>query len=105
MGWLSPLKKNWLPRTVRSKGAVSPDTLAIASRIPVITPLRAVLSTTLIVALHLRIPSAIAASRIELGTILIDSSVVRVIIGNIMIARATAPAMVENPLIARTIIE
>jgi hypothetical protein len=59
------------------------------------TPLRAVLKTTLREALQRLIPRAIAASRIVLGTILIDSSVVLVTIGSMMMDRATAPAIAE----------
>ena len=95
MGWVQLEKKKLLPKTVRISGAVSPDILAIESRIPVMTPLLAVVSTTLIVARQRLIPKAIAASRIEFGTVLIDSSVVRVTIGRVIIDRAAAPARGE----------
>src|SRR6266571_1209421 len=76
-------------------GLVPPEIRAIDRRTPVITPLFAVLSTTLMVDLHRLIPSAIAASRIELGTVLMDSSVVLVTIGTMMIESAAAPATGE----------
>ena len=80
---------------VRSNGAVSPEILAIDRRTPVITPLRAVLSTTLIVVLQRLIPRAMAASRIEFGTVLMDSSVVLATIGSVIMERAMAPAIGE----------
>ena len=80
---------------VSINGAVSPEILAIDRRIPVMMPLLAVLITTLMVVLHRLIPRAIAASRSELGTVLIDSSVVLVTMGKVITDRATAPATGE----------
>jgi hypothetical protein len=99
---LRPEKKYWLPRMVKTSGALSPATLAIASNIPVTTPLLAVVSTTLKVVLHLLIPRAMEASRIEFGTSFSDSSVERVTTGSIMMDSAKAPATTEKLLRVRT---
>jgi len=95
MGWFQFEKKKLLPRMVSIRGAVSPEILAMDRRTPVMMPLLAVLSTTLTVVLHRLIPRAIAASLSELGTVLMDSSVVLVTIGNVITDRAMAPATGE----------
>src|SRR5438034_9550261 len=80
---------------VRSNGAVSPEILAIDRRTPVITPLRAVLSTTLIVVFQRLIPRAMAASRIEFGTVLMDTWVARASRGRVITQRAMEAARGE----------
>ena len=86
----------WLPSAVKSSGAVSPATRATASSAPVRMPGSAVMSTICRLVRQRWNPRASAASRSELGTSLIISSVVRITIGTIRMARATEPANPEK---------
>ena len=74
-----------------SSGAVSSITRAMASVIPDVMPAIDVRSTTLTITRHFGVPSAYAASRSSLGTILSISSVDRTTTGIISTASATAP--------------
>ena len=67
--------------TVTSSGAVSPITRAIAKVILDVMPAIDVRSTTLTITRHFGVPSAYAASRSSLGTILSISSVERTTTG------------------------
>ena len=96
MGWLSFRLQNWLPKAVKSSGAVSPATRAKASMQPVMMPAEAVLRLTENTVRHLETPSPSAASRIASGTVASISSVVRVMVGTIMMASATPPAKAEK---------
>ncbi len=93
---------NWLPSAVNRSGAVSPATRATESRLPVTMPGRAVRSTMVRLVRQRGYPSARAASRSEFGTSLISSSVVRMTIGTISMARAQLPARAENCLVRAT---
>ena len=103
MGAASLLPQNWLPSAVKSSGAVSPATLAIASRIPVSTPARALLRVTFRLVRQSGTPRASDASRSEPGTIFSCSSVVRKTMGIMIMESATAPAKAEKPFIGTTI--
>ena len=69
---------------------------------PVMIPARAVGSTTRRITFHSGSPSASAASRNELGTSRIISSVVRSTIGNMITASAMPPAKAEKCCRGRT---
>ena len=88
-----------LPKVVSISGAVSPKTLEIESKIPVIKPLKPEGIITFKMILWYGTPKAAPASFIEIGIIFIVSSVERIINGNIMIANATLPAKAENPFV------
>lgn len=75
---------------------------AIASTTPVRIPGAAAGSTTLHAVRHLGAPSASAASFRPWGTRRRTSSEERTTIGNMMIARAIAPASSENCCITTT---
>src|ERR687890_279570 len=89
---------------VTRMGAVSPMTLAIARVTPDAMPEIAVGITTLMMVRHLRTPSAYAASRSSLGTILSISSLDRTTTGIISTesaTAATAPVLVPGPTTAK----
>ena len=96
MGCRGSLLQKLLPNAVNNKGAVSPATRANASMMPVITPEVAEGRMMERVVRHLVIPSPSAASRMTCGTISSISSVVRVMIGTIMMPRATPPEIAEQ---------
>ena len=77
-------------------GAVSPAMRATARMVPVIKPLFAEGKITLMIVRHRCMPKAMEASRTLFGTSLSDSSVVLAIMGIIMNANATAPAIGEK---------
>ena len=52
------LVQNWFDSAVNSSGAVSPDTRASASKMPVITPAQADLSVIVMITRHFGVPSA-----------------------------------------------
>jgi hypothetical protein len=103
IGWSRSKLRYWLPRAVNRRGAVSPAMRATASRAPVMMPGRVVRMTTERLVLHRGYPRARAASRRELGTSLIISSVVRRIMGTMSSARATLPARAEKCFCVATI--
>ena len=92
-----------LNAAVRSNGAVSPVARAIASTIPVKSPVLPVLTTTLKMVFHLGTPRAIDASLRVVGTSFSDSSVVLATIGIIIKLKATAPAKAEKCFVVKTI--
>src|ERR1700686_5246251 len=96
MGSFRLVLQNWLPRAVRSKGAVSPATRAKASMQPVIIPGDAVLTVIASTERQFGTPSARAASRTAFGTISSISSVVRHTVGIIIIPNATPPENAEK---------
>ena len=98
--WFRFKLQYWLPNAVNSSGAVSPATRANASMQPVIIPGMAVRRLTDIAVRHFGTPSPKAASRIACGTVASISSVVRVIVGIIMIASAT-PARERRKMLLR----
>lgn len=83
------------PRAVTSSGAVSPITREIASKEPVNNPLKADGNSTLKTTVVYDPPNANPASFNEVGSIFILSSVDRIIIGSIIMDRATLPAIAE----------
>ncbi len=83
---------------MNSSGAVSPAMRASASTTPVMMPGSAAGSTTVNTARARVAPSASAPSRIVPGTSSSSSSVVRAMIGIIMIPSAKPPAMALNCL-------
>ena len=85
-----------MPNAVNKSGAVSPATRANASMQPVMMPGDAVRRLTARIVFHFGTPSASAASRRLEGTVASISSVVRVIVGTIIIASATPPAKAEK---------
>ena len=98
------VEKNWLLRAVKSNGAVSPLTRAIANNTPVITPLFAARKTTLIETFHFGAPNANAASRSVVGTNFSMFSVVRTTTGIAISESATVPAQPEKCFTLYTII-
>src|SRR6218665_43999 len=88
--------KNWLFSAVNSIGAVSPLMRATASSRPVITPLRAARSVTMVETFQRRAPSAKAASRRLPGTRRSMFSVVRTTTGTAISDSARLPAQPEN---------
>src|SRR5579872_5100992 len=88
--------QNWLPNAVKSKGADSPATRARPSKAPVTMPARAHGTVTKTMAFHASTPSAKAPSRIAGLTSLTASSVVRTMMGNMMMESATAAALAEK---------
>ena len=85
------------PKTVKSRGAVSPMATAMPRSTAVRMPELAVGSTTDHTVRHCGAPSAADASRRSLGTIFRTSSVPRVTVGRSSTAKASAPANPENP--------
>ena len=83
------------PRAVNIRGAVSPMTREMASRMPVKIPPNAAGSCTFIITLALLPPNARPASFNDAGSIFNVSSVERIISGNIMMKSATLPAIAE----------
>ena len=77
---------------MKSSGAVSPATRASASTTPVMMPGSAAGTSTVITAFARVAPSASAPSRSAFGTRSSSSSVVRAMIGIIMIPSARPPA-------------
>jgi hypothetical protein len=96
IGWVSVVLKKRLLNEVKSSGAVSPAMRASASTTPVRMPGSAAGSTTLKVACARVAPSASDPSRIEPGTRSSSSSVVRAMIGIIMMPSARPPASALN---------
>ena len=96
MGSFNLKLQNWLPKAVKSSGAVSPATRAKASMQPVMIPGEAVRRLIDMTVLHFGTPRPRAASRIAWGTVASISSVVRVMVGTIMMARAMPPARAEK---------
>ena len=82
----------WLPKMVRSRGAVSPRPRATASSTPVMMPGMAAGTTTRRAMVALRAPRARAASLRWLGTPRMAVSPARMITGSMMIPMAKAPA-------------
>src|SRR6266436_3588080 len=104
VGWFQPGLQNRLPKAVNRRGAVSPATLARASKRPVVIPGRAAGMTTVATALHLVAPRARAPSRRVFGTARRNSSVLRTAIGIIITPNAMPPASVEKCPMGRTTI-
>ena len=96
MGWPMLVLKNWLLSAVNSSGAVSPDTRAIASSRPVMTPLLAARRVIISATFQRGAPSAAAASRRLPGTRRSMFSVVRTTTGMAMSDSASEPAKPEN---------
>ena len=88
----SPTFTSRLPRAVNRSGAVSPAARATASMIPVRMPGSPVRTTTDRTVRQVGIPSASEASRSDPGMRRRISSVVRMMTGAMMTARATLPA-------------
>ena len=80
------------PNAVSSTGAVSPTTRPTPRMIAVVSPERAVGSTTLRVVDHSVAPSASDASRSPLGTSRSTTSAVRVTVGSMSTDNASAAA-------------
>ena len=95
-------RTNEQPNAVNISGAVSPITREIARSTPVKIPPNAAGSCTLSITLALFPPSARPASLREAGRILSVSSVDLIINGNIIMKRATLPAIAEYPFIGTT---
>ena len=83
------------PKAVTNSGAVSPITLDTASSEPVNSPPKAEGNKILRITEVYDPPNARPASLSEAGNIFILSSVDLIIIGNIMMASATLPAIAE----------
>ncbi len=96
MGRFRSVLQNWLFRAVNSNGAVSPEMRAMASNIPVTSPLRAAGYTTFVIVRQGCAPSAAEPSRMPFGTSRSMSSVVRTITGSEMMPSEIAPAIAEK---------
>ena len=96
---IGPLGSNsrmWAPKAVNSRGAVSPAARATESNAPVITPGAAAGRTSCSDTRHRGRPRANPDSRRPFGINATAPSVVRVTIGNIKTASATAPEKAEK---------
>ena len=102
MGWPMLVLKNWLLSAVNSSGAVSPDTRAMASSRPVMTPLLAARSVIMSDTFQRGAPRAAAASRRLPGTRRSMFSVVRTTTGIAISDSANDPAKPEKCPIGAT---
>ena len=98
IGWRRSLLKKRLLNEVKSSGAVSPAMRASARTTPVMMPGSAAGTTTENTARARVAPSARAPSRIDSGTSSSSSSVVRAMIGIIIMPSANPPASALNCL-------
>jgi hypothetical protein len=91
-----------LPKAVKSRGAVSPVTLAMLNNIPVKMPLRPAGITTFRIVLGYDTPNAKDASLKPSGMSFKVSSVEVTITGNIIKPRATPPERPEKDPMGKT---